>query len=197
MKKYLSFLLVLVLMAGLLAVGASAADATVMISRQNLRADGVTVACEKYNIDGSNYFKLRDVAYLVNGTGSQFSVGYDAEKKVVSIVTGEEYAPIGSEMDLSGGDKSATAKPSTQTILIDGAERSDLSVYNIGGNNYFKLRDLGTALGFKVDYDTPPTPPSSSASGPPTPTGSYRRPFSAQTRAAAATPSRPIMRKAA
>ena len=154
MKKYLSFLLVLVLMAGLLAVGASAADATVMISRQNLRADGVTVACEKYNIDGSNYFKLRDVAYLVNGTGSQFSVGYDAEKKVVSIVTGEEYAPIGSEMDLSGGDKSATAKPSTQTILIDGAERSDLSVYNIGGNNYFKLRDLGTALGFKVDYDS-------------------------------------------
>ena len=154
MKKYLSFLLVLVLIAGLLSVGASAAGAKVMISKQNLRADGVTVACEKYNIDGSNYFKLRDIAYLVNGTGSQFSVGYDAAKKVVSIVTGEEYVPNGSEMDVSGGDKSGTAVPSTQTILIDGAERSDLSVYNIGGNNYFKLRDLGTALGFKVDYDS-------------------------------------------
>ena len=154
MKRHLSFLLVLVLIAGLLSVGASAADAKVMISRQNLRADGVTVACEKYNIDGSNYFKLRDIAFLVNGTGSQFSVGYDSAKKVVSIVTGEEYDPNGSEMDVSGGDKSGTAVPSTQTILIDGAERSDLSVYNIGGNNYFKLRDLGTALGFKVDYDS-------------------------------------------
>ncbi len=155
MKKIFSFLLVLVLMAGLLAAGASAAGTTVMVSRQNLRADGVTIACEKYNIDGSNYFKLRDIAYLVNGTGSQFSVGYDEVKRVISIVTGEEYVPNGSEMDLSGGDKSASAVPSSQTILINGKERSDLSVYNIGGNNYFKLRDLGVALGFHVDYDQP------------------------------------------
>ena len=153
MKKLLSFLLVLVLIAGLLSVGAAAAGPEVMLSRQGLRADGKTIACEKYNIDGSNYFKLRDIAWLVNGTGSQFSVGYDEVKKTVSIVTGEEYVPDGSEMDLSGGDKSATAKPSTQPILINGTVRSDLSVYNIGGNNYFKLRDLGTALGFKVDYD--------------------------------------------
>ena len=153
MKKILGFLLILVLLAGLLSVGAAAAGPEVMLSRQGLRADGKTIACEKYNIDGSNYFKLRDIAWLVNGTGSQFSVGYDAVRKTVSIVTGEEYIPDGSEMDLSGGDKSASAVPSAQTVLIDGAERSDLSVYNIGGNNYFKLRDLGTALGFKVDYD--------------------------------------------
>jgi hypothetical protein len=25
--------------------------------------------------------------------------------------------------------------------------------YNIDGSNYFKLRDLGDALGFTVDYD--------------------------------------------
>ena len=154
MKKTLSFLLILVLLAGLLSVGAAAAGPKVVLSKQNLRADGVTIACEKYNIDGSNYFKLRDIACLVNETGSQFSVGWDGVKQVVSIVTGEEYVPNGSELDLSGGDKSATAKPSTQTILIDGQERSDLSVYNIGGNNYFKLRDLGDALGFKVDYDS-------------------------------------------
>ena len=153
MKKYLSFFFALVLIAGLLSVGAMAEGATVMLSRQGLRADGKTIACEKYNIDGSNYFKLRDIAWLVNGTGSQFSVGYDEVKKTVSIVTGEEYVPDGSEMDLSGGDKSATAKPGTQPILINGEVRSDLSVYNIGGNNYFKLRDLGTALGFHVDYD--------------------------------------------
>ena len=154
MKKTLGFLLILVLLTGLLSVGAAAEGPRVVLSNQNLRADGVTVACEKYNIDGYNYFKLRDIAFLVNHTGSQFSVGWDGEKRVVSIVTGEEYVPDGSELDLSGGDKSATAMPSTQTILIDGQERSDLSVYNIGGNNYFKLRDLGNALGFEVDYDS-------------------------------------------
>ena len=155
MKKRLSFLLVLVLIAGFLSIGAAAAGPEVMLSRQGLRADGKTIACEKYNIDGSNYFKLRDVAWLVNGTGSQFSVGYDEVRNTVSIVTGEEYVPDGSEMDLSCGDKSATAVPSSQPILINGEVRSDLSVYNIGGNNYFKLRDLGAALGFKVDYDQP------------------------------------------
>lgn len=31
--------------------------------------------------------------------------------------------------------------------------RSNLSVYNIGGSNFFQLRELGTALGFTVDYD--------------------------------------------
>ena len=37
--------------------------------------------------------------------------------------------------------------------MIDGKAADGLSVYNIGGNNYFKLRDLGDALGFTVDYD--------------------------------------------
>ena len=27
------------------------------------------------------------------------------------------------------------------------------TAYNIGGNNYFKLRDLGQALGFNVTWD--------------------------------------------
>ena len=37
--------------------------------------------------------------------------------------------------------------------MIDGAVRSDLAVYNIGGSNFFKLREMGSALGFDVDYD--------------------------------------------
>ncbi|MBR3554975.1 MAG: hypothetical protein IKN89_03610 [Oscillospiraceae bacterium] len=52
-----------------------------------------------------------------------------------------------------GEDKASTAVPSSQTIMIDGRIRTDLSVFNIGGNNFFKLRDLGEALGFSVDYD--------------------------------------------
>ena len=153
MKRALGILLTLLLSLSVLPAGALAAETKVVMSPQNLRADGKTIACEKYNIDGSNYFKLRDVAMVLDGTGSRFSVGWDGEKKVISVVTGEAYTPDGSELDLSGGDKSASAVPSTQTLLINGIERSDLSAYNIGGNNYFKLRDLGDALGFEVDYD--------------------------------------------
>ncbi len=153
MKKALSIILILLLALSILPAGALASD--VVQSLQNLRADGKSIECEKYNIDGSNYFKLRDIAMILNGTGSRFYVGWDAEKKVISVETGRSYEPNGSELDLSGCDKSATAVPSTQTLLIDGVERSDLSAWNIGGNNFFKLRDLGDALGFKVDYDKP------------------------------------------
>ena len=52
-----------------------------------------------------------------------------------------------------GEDLSVTAVVSSQTILVNGEERSDLKAYNIGDYNYFKLRDLGGALGFGVDYD--------------------------------------------
>ena len=124
----------------------------VVLSPQNLAVDGAAVDCMKYNIDGSNYFMLRDLAYLLNGTGSQFSVGWDDATKTVSIVTGGAYAPNGSELQV-GEDRSATAVVSAQTILINGEVRTDLSVYNIGGNNFFKLRELGDALGFDVDYD--------------------------------------------
>lgn len=121
-------------------------------SAQNLTVDGRAVACDKYNIDGSNYFKLRDLAKLLNGTESQFDVGWDEEKGVVSITTQHAYTTSdGHELEI-GADLSATAQRSAQTILIDGAVRTDLTVYNIGGSNYFKLRDLGNALGFRVGY---------------------------------------------
>ena len=160
MKKYLSFFLALILLACLLSAGAAAAGPEVMLSRQGLRADGKTIACEKYNIDGSNYFKLRDIAWLVNGTGSQFSVGYDEVRKTVSIVTGAEYVPNGSEMDLSGGDKSATAVPSAQTVLIDGAT----SAYTTSAATTTSSSGIwGRRWVSRSTTTQPPTPPSSSA----------------------------------
>lgn len=158
MKK--RFSLCALLLALLLALSPAAARAAtpapgqVVISPQHLTVDGVERAVQKYNIDGSNYFKLRDIAYLLNGTESQFAVGWDAATSTVSITTGQAYEPNGSEL-LVGADRSSTAVPSSQAILIDGVRRGDLYVYNIDNANYFKLRDLGTALGFGVDFDIP------------------------------------------
>ena len=121
-------------------------------SPQRLTVDGAAQDVEKYNIDGSNYFKLRDLAYLLNGTGSRFSVGWDAAAGTVTVVSGAPYVPDGSEL-IVGADRSGEAKISAQRVVINGAERADLSVYNIGGHNFFQLRELGEALGFDVDYD--------------------------------------------
>ena len=150
MKKALTIILTLAL---LLALGAPALAFSAQLSAQNLTVNGRTVACEKYNIDGSNYFKLRDLAKLLDGTASQFDVGWDEVNKLVSITAGHAYTtPNGQEL-VVGADNSASAQVSAQTIMINGAVRTDLTVYNIGGSNFFKLREMGDALGFNVDYN--------------------------------------------
>ena len=126
-------------------------DFTVVPTSQNLRVDGAKRDAEIYNIDGANYFKLRDVAMLLNGTGSQFSVNFDAAANTIVVETGKAYKPVGGEL-ATGTDKSATTVKSSQSLRLDG-DLVDLTAYNIGGNNFFKLRDLGAWLNFDVDYD--------------------------------------------
>lgn len=46
----------------------------------------------------------------------------------------------------------ALAVYSTHKITVDGTPVS-LTAYNINGNNYCKLRDLGKVLGFHVGWD--------------------------------------------
>ena len=123
----------------------------VVPSSQKLSVDGVEQSTEIYNINGSNYFKLRDMAALLDGTGSRFSVSYDDAAKRISVTTGEAYTAVGGELS-TGTDKSDSTVMSSQSIQVNG-EVMDLTAYNIGGNNFFKLRELGEALGFDVDYD--------------------------------------------
>ena len=118
---------------------------------QSLKVDGVEKTAEIYNISGSNYFKLRDIAMLLNGTGVQFSIAFDTEKSLVSITTGQAYEAVGGELEI-GADKSASCVLSSWKVEVNG-EAKNIVAYNLGGNNFFKLRDLGSALGFGVDFD--------------------------------------------
>ena len=123
----------------------------VQATTQGLKVDGEDKTTEIYNISGYNYFKLRDIAALLTGTDAQFDVSFDAETKTVFVTTGQAYTPI--EGDLTTGtDKSASCVLSSWKVEVNG-EAKDIVAYNLGGNNFFKLADLGTALGFGVAYD--------------------------------------------
>lgn len=125
---------------------------SVMLSNQRVLLDGAEVNTEVYNINGSNYFKLRDIACLLMDKGAGFSVDYDSASRVIDLKKGGSYEPDGSELVI-GEDRSATAVRSNQPVKVDGQDVK-LTAYNLGGNNFFKLRDLGDALGFGVDYDS-------------------------------------------
>lgn len=123
----------------------------VVLTSQLLRVNGEAVTTEIYNINGSNFFKLRDLAVMLNGTGSQFSVEWDAASGTIAVKTGRAYTPVGGELTL-GRDSSGSAEVSRQKLTVNG-EAVELTAWNIGGSNFFKLRDLGEALNFGVDYD--------------------------------------------
>ena len=147
--KTLALALILVLLVSLCA---PAFAATTVLSPQKLTVDGKDIDCEKYNIDGYNYFKLRDLAELLNGTVSQFDVDYDDATKTMVVTTGAPYTHKNGTELKTGVDNSAKAVVSPQTLKVDG-EVVDVAAYNIGDVNFFKLRDLGKALHFYVDYD--------------------------------------------
>ena len=130
---------------------AAPATAKAVLSNAKVAVNGTAVEFQAYNIGGNNYFKLRDVAVAVDGTVANFEVGYDSATKAITLTKGTAYTGSKEAATATAGEK--TAKLSTQVVVLDGAE-ADLTAYNIDGYNYFKLRDLGTALGFEVTWDS-------------------------------------------
>ena len=120
-------------------------------SAHDVRVNGQLVAFTAFNIDGSNFFRLRDVAFAVNGTRSQFDVVWDEAMGAINILPGRGYVAVGTEM-ARGGGQAAPAMPSLAQINVAG-QRAGLRAYNIEGYTYFMLRDLGAALGFVVYWD--------------------------------------------
>jgi len=115
--------------------------------------NGKEVSFEAYNIGGNNYFKLRDLAAAVNGTEKQFDVGWDGANQAISLETGKAYTPVGGELALSATLAAKDAKPTDSKIYVNNVE-TQLIAYNIGGNNYFKLRDIAKIFNFGVAWDS-------------------------------------------
>lgn len=126
--------------------------ATATVSVSKVTVDGKQVAFEAYSINNNTYFKLRDIAMAVNGTEKGFEVGWDGEHNAISLTSGEAYTAQGGELAVSTKATAKKATLSTSKIYLDD-EEVQFTAYTIGGNNYFKLRDLADALGITITFD--------------------------------------------
>lgn len=146
--KILSSTLVAALM---LTGAAAAADLTAKPSVHHVYLDGQLITPAGYEIEDSNYFKLRDLAAVLSGTGKQFNVSWDEAKASIALTSNQAYTAVGGE--LAPGDGAVkTAKPSTATVYKDGAALP-LTGYEVADNNYYKLRDAAAAFGVEVKWD--------------------------------------------
>lgn len=98
-----------------------------------------------YNIADNNYFKLRDIGTLVG-----FGVEWNGETQTVEISTARTTPSTEGISDTAASG--AVAKISDQKITVDGVQ-VNMTAYQIDGNNYVKLRDIGKQVNFGVGYD--------------------------------------------
>ncbi len=123
---------------------------TAKSTKSSVMVNGVEKTFEAYNIDGYNYFKLRDIAYAINNTDKQFDTVWDESKQSINILTGKNYAVAGGEL-LPGNGSEKTPTASIASLYIDG-KLVECESYNIEGNNFYKLRDIAKAVDFGVAW---------------------------------------------
>jgi hypothetical protein len=88
----------------------------------------------------------------LNGTNKPFEVVWDGKTKAIRLISNKKYTPVGGELSTGTGTTEVKAILTDSEIFLDGNEVS-LTAYNIGGNNYFKLRDVAKAINFGVTWD--------------------------------------------
>lgn len=140
------------------------------ITPANIPASGIALArTQKIDVDGTpitfrtyalvdekggetNFVKLRDVAYVMNGTAAHFGVEWDGS---VIIAPMDGYLANGSEMTTPFSGDRAYTKASAATKIY-GQSVPFSAIYltddNGGGYTYYKLRDLGQVLDFDVSW---------------------------------------------
>ena len=127
-----------------------AASATA--NEQKISVGGAVQNLRGYNISGYNYFMLRDIAYILRNTKYKFSVDWNNASKTISANKGKNYKPVGTELNNKGVFESRQAQVGNASLVVDGTTY-DFVVYNFEGNNYYKIRDLGEAMNFPVEWD--------------------------------------------
>ncbi len=153
-KKWIGLMWVAVLTFALLNIPALAVDpfyASAAPVRYDFYVDGESVSMWAYKIDGGGvYFKLRDLAAVLNGSEKQFEVSWDGGKKAVSLTTGAAYTPVGGELSEASGDMGAVAAyPPATSFYIDD-RRIPIRAYLVNDAHYIQFLDLAVNIRFST-----------------------------------------------
>jgi len=104
-----------------------------------------------FEVDGQNFIRVRDLAYMLSDTPMRFSVAWNSENRTVELRSNSPYVAVGHELTkVDPGGKTGTTAGSL--IFIDERLRN-FNTLNIGGETYFRLRDLASAFDFSINWN--------------------------------------------
>ncbi|ANF97085.1 subtype B tannase [Paenibacillus bovis] len=124
-------------------VTARVTTAVVMVADQKATTNG-------YNIKGSNYFPLENMAAVLSSTLKRFDVTTGQQSSKIQLTSGQSYTDSYNISTLADSQKAA---PIQTAVYLDGKPIS-ISGYTVNGNSYFKMRDIAKALNFNVTWDS-------------------------------------------
>lgn len=129
---------------------------TALLNQQAALVNGQSMTLQAYaladaNGNKTNYVAIRDLAAILGA----FNVTYDMAERQAVVTTGTPYVRIGGEFSAFG--QSCAYSYVDELLKVD-AQLVRLSALRItdengGGHTYYKLRDLGEAIGFSVGWD--------------------------------------------
>ena len=135
-----------------------------LLGEQRVIVDGVPFMMWGVFEDATlSHFRLRDVAYILNGTPAQFNIReIDDDRFDYWIVRGEPYTPTGDEFrPISGYEEQGIlwfdgGLFGHATVGVDGTDEPEtaISLFARGDEDgfYFPVSDLALLLGFSLDW---------------------------------------------
>ena len=151
MRKKRTLAIAAGLSALMMACAGAANTATATPTDNAIYVDGTKVNGAAYMINSNNYFKLRDIAAMVNNSAKQFEVSWNQNENRIDLTTNKAYTVVGGELALPSAT-TKTAKESTAVVYKNGTKAA-YTGYTIADNNYYKLRDLCEDMDIGVKYD--------------------------------------------
>lgn len=137
-------------------IDASTISASAVLNSVKMSIDGYPIMIEAYNINGNNYFKLRDMEYVTMAFGRKpFAIRWNAEESRITLETDIVYEIDPKYITDSyyiDGDSECKAFASSSSVFLND-NPVDVSAFNINGNNYFNLRDLCQQLNYEVGWN--------------------------------------------
>ncbi len=126
------------------------ANPNYQVSVQKLYVNGISKTLNAVNIKGNNFLKLRDLAYLLDGTSKQFNVTYTESTNTAHIQSLTGYVndpknPVNQPITLT------RPQLSSQKVTLDGKSAYPIT-YNVAGSNYVNLRQVCAMLDIGLTY---------------------------------------------
>lgn len=148
-KKILPVLLALGIMGT--SVPKTAASGDLLKNQINISVEDMVIEFPTVLYKEENYIKLRDLAFVIKDY-KEIEIEYKKDEKGKNkiYIKDGKYKPIGDE--LKGDIDFKGAIIGTENISV-GNEDLQMRKVNVKGYNYFRLRDLGKALGLDISWN--------------------------------------------